>query len=395
MLSVHDPSAAAPPRPPSLACVRDLLLAARAQLPPDVPVVAEAATLRRAVLDIVATPARAAALADSLARALAVPVEVRPGPWRGHAGDEAEAGRVRLRLGEPSPQDEADPADPVLALDLLTPDGVTARGATVAAALERLAVEALAHEPVAGALLAARALRLVEVELWLRGAAPAPLVEAARAVGVPIGVDPDAPLRAAGRAAAWQATLTARDAQGRTRPLLEASAAGTAARGLLAAGAAPRAAVLAAAEHARGALPVWLAPEPVVVLPVGPADLAAAQAAARRLGAALPDDAEAPLARRLAAATALRPPYVAIVGPAERDAGTVALRPRGDRSRDRPTACGTVSVDALRARLAAEAATRAWTHLAGVPGETEPPAALGPRSSTRLPAGESTTTNGG
>jgi hypothetical protein len=373
------PPAAAASSPPAKASIRDLLVAARTILPPDVPVVAEAFTLRRAVLDIVATPARAALLADTLARALAVPVEVRSGPWRGHGipeGDPTDAGRVRLRLGEPPASDVADPSDPVLALALLTPEGLTARGAVVAAALARLASEALALEPVAGALAAARALGLVEVEVWLRGAAPAPLLDAARAAGRPIGHDPDAP-----RGAPWQATFTARDALGRTGPLLEASAAGVAPRGLLAAG---PAAVLAAVEHARGALPAWLAPEPVVVLPVGPADVAAARAAARALGATIaptiPDDAEAPLARRLAAAAALRPPYVAIVGPAEREAGTVALRGRGS------TACATVEVDALRARLADEVATRAWNTQG---------AAHAPRSSTRLPPGESPTTNGG
>lgn len=384
MLSVSASPAASLPACATSSSARDLLVAARSHLPPDVPVMAEAATLRRAVLDIVATPARAAALADALARALAVPVEVRPGPWRGH-GDPAEdqaPGRVRLRLGEPPASEVRDPADPVAPLALLTPDrrsassapdGLTARGAVVDAALARLATEVLALDPAAGALAAARALRLVEVEVWLLGAAPASLVEAARAVGLPIGVDPDAP-----PGAPWQASFTARDALGRTGSLLEASAAGVVPRGLLAAGVAG---VLAVAEHARGALPVWLSPEPVVVLPVSPADLAAARAAARGLGAALPADAGAPLARRLAAVTALRPPYVAIVGPAERDAATVALRPRGS------TACTTVEVDALRARLAHEAATRAWNDTQG--------AARAPRSSTRLPAGGSPPTNGG
>lgn len=370
MLSVQPSPAAAPPRPSRAASAssgQELLLAARAALPPDVAVVAGAATLRRAVLDVIATPAQAEALATSLASAVGAPVELLLGPWR-----EEDAGRIRLRVGA------ADAAgDPVAPLALVTGCGLTARGEAVAAALARLAGELLALPPVAAAQAAARALALTGVEAWLRGAADPALLEAARAAGVPAHADPDAP------AGAWEALFTARDALGRTRALLAASREGVAGRGPLALGSAAerRAAVAAVAEHLEGALPAWLAPEPVVVLPVGPADLEAARSAARALGASEPEDAQAPLARRLAAAAALRPPYLAIVGPAERDAARVALRARGS------TASTTVEVGALRARLTAEVASRACDPHRGP--------ALAGSPSTRPPAGGSPTTNGG
>lgn len=94
---------------------------------------------------------------------------------------------------------------------------------------------------------------------------------------------------------------------------------------------APMRALALALEHLDGALPAWLAPEQVRVLPVGgdPAagrDLAAALA---RAGARVGVDAEGPLAGRVGAAAGARVPYLAFVGPREAADRAVRVRARG------------------------------------------------------------------
>ena len=101
-------------------------------------------------------------------------------------------------------------------------------------------------------------------------------------------------------------------------------------------------------EHHRGALPPWLAPEQVVIAPIGPDHLSWARAVEARLRAAglrvrLDDDGT--LARRIAAAHQLGVPFVAVIGAAEVAAGTVALRGREQQA--------VVSLDAAVAELEA------------------------------------------
>jgi threonyl-tRNA synthetase len=85
------------------------------------------------------------------------------------------------------------------------------------------------------------------------------------------------------------------------------------------------------------ALPAWLAPLQVVVLPVAPAEeqLAAARAVAGRLAAAglrVEVDADESLARRIAAAHARAVPFQVVVGAREAASGAVAVRARSGQS---------------------------------------------------------------
>ncbi|MET9021295.1 threonine--tRNA ligase [Actinopolymorpha sp. NPDC004070] len=84
-----------------------------------------------------------------------------------------------------------------------------------------------------------------------------------------------------------------------------------------------------------GALPPWLAPVQVLVLPVSPEQAEAARAVAQRAeGAGLRvdvDDRDESLGARVRAARPRRVPYLAVVGGREAEAGTVAVRLRDDR----------------------------------------------------------------
>lgn len=85
-------------------------------------------------------------------------------------------------------------------------------------------------------------------------------------------------------------------------------------------------------EHHGAALPAWLAPEQVAVVPVGAAQLDQARAAVVRLEAAglrvRLDDSGETLARSIAVAHHDGVPLVAIVGPREAAAGSLSLRDR-------------------------------------------------------------------
>ena len=85
-------------------------------------------------------------------------------------------------------------------------------------------------------------------------------------------------------------------------------------------------------EHFAGWFPLWLAPLPVVVLPITEAEQPAARAAVERLQAAgfrceLRDDG--PLRRRIRDAEVEKVPYMAVIGGREAAAGAVALRAHG------------------------------------------------------------------
>ncbi len=105
-------------------------------------------------------------------------------------------------------------------------------------------------------------------------------------------------------------------------------------------------------EHHGAALPAWLAPEQVAVLPVGADQRAAADALRDRLVAAgvrarVDDDGDT-LARRIAVAHRDGVPVVAIIGAREQAAGTVTLRGRDGQV--------TRAVDAAVADLVARCA---------------------------------------
>jgi threonyl-tRNA synthetase len=101
-------------------------------------------------------------------------------------------------------------------------------------------------------------------------------------------------------------------------------------------------------EHHGAALPAWLAPVQVVVLPITDAEGATAAAFAGRLGAAgvrIKVDGDGSLARRIAAAHEQAAPFVAIIGAREAAQEAVTLRTRaGQRLCQQPAA-----VDELRA----------------------------------------------
>jgi threonyl-tRNA synthetase len=105
-------------------------------------------------------------------------------------------------------------------------------------------------------------------------------------------------------------------------------------------------------EHYAGALPPWLAPVQVRILPVADRHEEAAQAAARALREAglRPEVSGAAdkLGRRIRQAEVDRVPYMAVIGDREAQAGAVSLRGRGQGD------LGTLAVAALSERLAAE-----------------------------------------
>ncbi len=110
-------------------------------------------------------------------------------------------------------------------------------------------------------------------------------------------------------------------------------------------------------EHFGGAFPLWLAPEQVRVIPVTSAQLEYAAAVAdelRRDGlrAAL-DGRNEKVGFKIREASIEKIPYVAVVGPREQEAGTVAVRKRGEGD------LGAASRDDFRQRLLREVAEKA------------------------------------
>src|SRR5689334_121007 len=87
-------------------------------------------------------------------------------------------------------------------------------------------------------------------------------------------------------------------------------------------------------EHLAGAFPLWLAPEQVRVLPISDAQAPAARAVEQRLRAAgirtHLDERNETLNYKIRDAETHKVPYMAVVGQREADAGTVAVRARGE-----------------------------------------------------------------
>ena len=111
-------------------------------------------------------------------------------------------------------------------------------------------------------------------------------------------------------------------------------------------------------EHFAGAFPVWLAPEQVRVLPIAD-DLAPK---AREVTAALRaagirahcDDRNETLNYRIREAETMKVPYMAVIGKREAEAGSLALRERGQGKKQ-----DVIAVDAFIARVQQEIRTRA------------------------------------
>jgi threonyl-tRNA synthetase len=87
-------------------------------------------------------------------------------------------------------------------------------------------------------------------------------------------------------------------------------------------------------EHFAGAFPLWLSPEQVRVLPIADAQIAAATKTGDALRAAglrvWVDDRSETLNYKIRDAETHKVPYMAVVGQREADAGTVAIRARGE-----------------------------------------------------------------
>lgn len=86
-------------------------------------------------------------------------------------------------------------------------------------------------------------------------------------------------------------------------------------------------------EHYAGDLPLWLAPEQAVVLPITSAERPAAEHAARRLAEAgfrvRVDDRNEKIGKKIRDAEVAKTPYMVVVGAKEAAAGTVSPRRRG------------------------------------------------------------------
>src|SRR5436309_8861413 len=115
-------------------------------------------------------------------------------------------------------------------------------------------------------------------------------------------------------------------------------------------------------EHFAGALQLWLAPEQVRVLPIADAQIPAARTVQRQLAAAgLPavvDERNETLNYKIRDGETHKVPYMAVVGQREADAGTVAVRARGEGKKQ-----VVLPVDEFVAKLQEEVRTRALTPL--------------------------------
>jgi threonyl-tRNA synthetase len=115
-------------------------------------------------------------------------------------------------------------------------------------------------------------------------------------------------------------------------------------------------------EHFAGAFPVWLSPEQVRVLPISD-DMAevAAQVTRRMKDAGIRAHLETSesLNYRIRQAEVMKVPYMAVIGKREAEAGTIAVRVRGEGKKQ-----DIVSVDAFIAKVQDEIRTRALTPVA-------------------------------
>jgi threonyl-tRNA synthetase len=115
-------------------------------------------------------------------------------------------------------------------------------------------------------------------------------------------------------------------------------------------------------EHFAGAFPLWLAPEQVRVLPISDAQAPAARALDERLRAAgirsHLDERNETLNYRIRDGELQKIPYMAVVGQREAEAGSVAVRGRGEGKKQ-----VVLAVDEFVAKLQQEVRTRSLTPL--------------------------------
>ncbi len=115
-------------------------------------------------------------------------------------------------------------------------------------------------------------------------------------------------------------------------------------------------------EHFAGAFPLWLAPEQVRVLSIADAQAPAARAVHDRLRAAgirsLVDERNETLNYRIRDGETHKVPYMAVVGEREAQAGTVAVRARGEGKKQ-----VILPVDEFVRRLQEEVRTRSLSPL--------------------------------
>jgi threonyl-tRNA synthetase len=119
-------------------------------------------------------------------------------------------------------------------------------------------------------------------------------------------------------------------------------------------------------EHYAGALPTWLSPEQVRVLPVRDDDAAYAESVRARLAAegirVTVGHADEPLKARVRRAKLEKLPYVLVVGPDDSSAGTIGVNRRGGSQADRG-----VDLDEFIAALGNEVATHGSPEVPSAP----------------------------
>ncbi|HVH68085.1 MAG TPA: threonine--tRNA ligase [Gemmatimonadales bacterium] len=115
-------------------------------------------------------------------------------------------------------------------------------------------------------------------------------------------------------------------------------------------------------EHFAGAFPLWLAPEQVRVLPISDAQTPAARALHERLRAAgirsHLDERNETLNYRIRDGELQKVPYMAVVGQREAEAGSVAVRTRGEGKKQE-----VLALEDFLAKLQEEVRTRSLTPL--------------------------------
>ena len=112
-------------------------------------------------------------------------------------------------------------------------------------------------------------------------------------------------------------------------------------------------------EHFAGAFPVWLAPEQVRVLPISDELAPVAAEVTRRMkdaGIRAHLATDESLNYRIRQAEVMKVPYMAVIGKREAEAGTIAVRVRGEGRKQE-----VVSVESFIERVRSEIATRALT----------------------------------
>jgi threonyl-tRNA synthetase len=116
-------------------------------------------------------------------------------------------------------------------------------------------------------------------------------------------------------------------------------------------------------EHFAGAFPVWLSPEQVRVLPISDELADVARAVTEKMKAAgirAHLETSESLNYRIRQAEVMKVPYMAVIGKREAEAGTIAVRARGEGKKQ-----DVVGVDAFIERVRDEIATRALMSAAG------------------------------